>query len=342
MSDDSTARANGLARHLAAENAHDVDAIVHTFAADGVLVLNGVTFRGRETLRKVHAGFGFGDGGAFSDLRVREIHRHIGPDAIVLEERLSGRHTGTWEGLAPTGREFEIAVCAVYELDALGELTAERVYFDGSALLRQLRGTAAANSTPTGEEQPMSSFAAGELPDLVPILARVLQRVPPERQPLLIATAERLAADRYRAWADDPGMAHRRSLLLACAGREEEIATHWRGQDMAARIFGRGRAELAYQADSALTANGRAASAVRRGARSEPAPRPPRRARAGPAPCASLSLSWGCRPMSRPRPPSRSRRSRWPVRSPHRPPRGDHVLVERRQDAIDAVVSVGN
>lgn len=136
------ARARGLERHLDAENANDVDGIVRTFAEDGVVILNGITFRGHDAIRKVHAGFGFGGAGAFSDLRIREMHRHVGPDAIVLEEHLSGRHTGTWEGVAPTGRRFEIALCAVYELNAAGELTSERVYFDGSAILKQLRGTA--------------------------------------------------------------------------------------------------------------------------------------------------------------------------------------------------------
>ena len=70
----------------------------------------------------------------------------------------------------------------------------------------------------------MSSTVASELPDLAAVLGRVLQLVPLERQPLLIATAERLAADRYRAWANDPACAPHRSRLLACAAREEDIA----------------------------------------------------------------------------------------------------------------------
>jgi hypothetical protein len=65
---------------------------------------------------------------------------------------------------------------------------------------------------------------ASELPDLAPVLAQLLQRVPRERQPLLIALAERMAADRYRGWARDTADAVRRAGLLECAGREEEIA----------------------------------------------------------------------------------------------------------------------
>ncbi len=68
----------------------------------------------------------------------------------------------------------------------------------------------------------MSSTA--DLPSVAEIVGRVLRRVPPEQQPLLIAVAERLAAERYRGWANDPANASHRSRLLACAAREEEIA----------------------------------------------------------------------------------------------------------------------
>lgn len=63
-----------------------------------------------------------------------------------------------------------------------------------------------------------------EPPDIARILGQLLQRVSPAEQPLLVALAERLAADRYRAWAreiDEPASS---SQLLACAEREEEIA----------------------------------------------------------------------------------------------------------------------
>lgn len=67
------------------------------------------------------------------------------------------------------------------------------------------------------------------LPNIAESLARVLAKVPRERQPLLIALAERLAAERYRAWADDPARPDRRAQLLACAEREEEIARRVEG-----------------------------------------------------------------------------------------------------------------
>lgn len=71
----------------------------------------------------------------------------------------------------------------------------------------------------------MSTTAESELPNLGVVFARVLQRVPREEQPLLIAIAERMAAQRYRNWASDPSMSAHRAQLLACADREEEIAS---------------------------------------------------------------------------------------------------------------------
>src|SRR5262245_10271899 len=68
----------------------------------------------------------------------------------------------------------------------------------------------------------MSSVDHTDLPKVGELLGRVLLRVPAERQPLLIAIAERLAAERYRTWAAQ--VPDRRARLLACAAREEEIA----------------------------------------------------------------------------------------------------------------------
>ena len=62
-----------------------------------------------------------------------------------------------------------------------------------------------------------------ELPDLAQVLGPLLARVTTEQQPLLLAAAERLAAERYRGWASQAKGAERAGFL-ACAAREEEIA----------------------------------------------------------------------------------------------------------------------
>ena len=63
-----------------------------------------------------------------------------------------------------------------------------------------------------------------DLPNVAQVFAAVLARVPREAHPLLIAIAERLAAERYRGWASDTPNQRHRAGLEACAAREEEIA----------------------------------------------------------------------------------------------------------------------
>ena len=70
----------------------------------------------------------------------------------------------------------------------------------------------------------MAARDASELPNLAQVLGGVLERVPRDPQPLFVAIAERLAAERYRGWAAQPRYEAHRSQLLACGQREEEIA----------------------------------------------------------------------------------------------------------------------
>jgi hypothetical protein len=70
----------------------------------------------------------------------------------------------------------------------------------------------------------MADARGSELPDIAQLFARVLQGVPREQQPLLVAVAERMAAARYRGWALEIGDEERAARLRSCAEREEEIA----------------------------------------------------------------------------------------------------------------------
>jgi hypothetical protein len=67
------------------------------------------------------------------------------------------------------------------------------------------------------------------LPDISAILGPLLARVKPIERPLLLAIAERMAAERYRRWANEAEAPAVRAGLLACAGREDEIATRVEG-----------------------------------------------------------------------------------------------------------------
>jgi hypothetical protein len=61
-------------------------------------------------------------------------------------------------------------------------------------------------------------------PDIAEVFARLLERVAAPERPLLVALAERLAAERYRGWSQDAEQPAHAERLLACAAREEEIA----------------------------------------------------------------------------------------------------------------------
>jgi hypothetical protein len=63
------------------------------------------------------------------------------------------------------------------------------------------------------------------IPNVAEILAGVLRNMEPKLQPFLLAKLERLAAQRYRTWASDHPDQSVKEGLLACADREEEIAT---------------------------------------------------------------------------------------------------------------------
>ena len=62
------------------------------------------------------------------------------------------------------------------------------------------------------------------IPNVAEILAGVLRNIEPKLQPFLLAKLERLAAQRYRTWANDHPDPAAKEGLLACADREEEIA----------------------------------------------------------------------------------------------------------------------
>jgi hypothetical protein len=128
-----------LAEHLAAENDHDLDRILLTYAPNPVIELNGTRIEGMAAVREFHRSFGFAGGaGSFSDVHVAERHRHETPGAIVIEQTLTASHTGAWRDVAATGRAITIAVCTVYVFGAEGRLVCERVYLDEGRLRHQL------------------------------------------------------------------------------------------------------------------------------------------------------------------------------------------------------------
>jgi hypothetical protein len=126
-----------LHAHYAAENNHDLEAIMTTFSAEGVMLYNGQTFPSDEAIRWAHGYMGMTSApGAFSGLSVYIDQEHFTDEEIVVEGRLTGKHSSDYLGFPPTDREVELPFVAFYRFEAKGKLTSERVVMN----LGPLRG----------------------------------------------------------------------------------------------------------------------------------------------------------------------------------------------------------
>ena len=72
-------------------------------------------------------------------------NRHIakkmvtGQNVVAVEWSFEAEHTGEFAGLAATGASVQVPGCSVYEFDlARRKITAGRIYFDLTTLLRQV------------------------------------------------------------------------------------------------------------------------------------------------------------------------------------------------------------
>ncbi len=136
-------RAALLAAHYAAENDHDLDRTMATFATGAEMIYNGQRFAEPEHIRWAHTYIGMkGAEGAFSDLQSIRDREHCTADEIIVEGRLVGRHTGEFQGYQPTGRDVELPFVTFYRFDANGLLASERIVMNlgllgtlGSALV---------------------------------------------------------------------------------------------------------------------------------------------------------------------------------------------------------------
>jgi steroid delta-isomerase-like uncharacterized protein len=121
-------------RHMDAENVHDFDSVIDTFARPGYeLIGTDRVYDGeaevREYFRETRA--------AFPDQRNELISLRHADDAVIVEFVLKGTHEGRLGRLEPTGRAFECRMTSFFLFDG-PDLVCERVYFDSATILRQL------------------------------------------------------------------------------------------------------------------------------------------------------------------------------------------------------------
>jgi len=117
--------------HMAAENAHDLEAILATFSAGASGLLNQLPIAGDEAIRQAHVLLGLSSApGALLGTRIVPEREHISDDEIIVEGRVFTQHVGPFFGLAPTNAQVELFYTAVYRFDADGKLASEHVKMD--------------------------------------------------------------------------------------------------------------------------------------------------------------------------------------------------------------------
>lgn len=123
--------------HVDAENAHDIEAIMASFAPHAIGRMNGDVSTGPEGVRQGHVLFGLSEEpGIFSDLQVVHEVEHFSDEEIIYEGHFVGVHTGTAPGFPPpTGKEVILPYVVVYRFDCEGLLVSESANVELSSLM---------------------------------------------------------------------------------------------------------------------------------------------------------------------------------------------------------------
>ena len=117
-----------LQAHVRAENEHDLERVMATFSKDAVMLYNRQQFPSDETIRWSHGYIGMTAAPvAFRGLLTTVDAEHFTDDEIVVEGRLTGKHSSEFLGFPPTEREIELPYVAFYRFDGDGKLVSERV-----------------------------------------------------------------------------------------------------------------------------------------------------------------------------------------------------------------------
>lgn len=121
-----------VARHVAAENQHDVEATIATFHHPRYEV-NGKHSDGADAVRGLLQDLMNG----FPDLHVEPVRLQHLDDGVLVEGNIGGTHEGEWGGVPPTGRTFNASIIAIFDFDA-DRLICEKVYYNVASVLTQL------------------------------------------------------------------------------------------------------------------------------------------------------------------------------------------------------------
>ncbi len=124
-----------IREHYAAENDHDLERIMNTFAEDGVMHYNHQSFPSDKEIRWAHSYIGMTAApGALSGLRAIIDEEHFTLEETVIEGRLCGTHSSEFFGFEPTDTEVELPFVAFYRFNDVGKLTSGRVVMNRAPL----------------------------------------------------------------------------------------------------------------------------------------------------------------------------------------------------------------
>ena len=123
-------------RHMEAENVHDYDTVLATFAHPRYeLMATGQVFDGEDEVRRYFEL----SRTPFPDQRNELVSLRSTDDGVVVELDLLGTHLGPLRGVEPTGRTFRSRMCALFLFEEDGDgIVCERVYFNPGDILGQL------------------------------------------------------------------------------------------------------------------------------------------------------------------------------------------------------------
>ncbi len=124
-----------VARHLAAENAHQMEDTLATLHPECEFedVALQQTFHGRAGARDYYTTWW----SAF-DVQVQGERRYLSTDGVMIAEaRYVGRHVGDFYGIAASGKPIVLRLAVIIGFRD-GLMNGERFYYDLGGLLRQI------------------------------------------------------------------------------------------------------------------------------------------------------------------------------------------------------------
>jgi predicted ester cyclase len=124
-------------RHIDAENRNDAETALATFTRPkyDLRAIEGPEIEGPDAVRQLIESFGT----SLPAITYVLTELHHADNAVIVEYRITGRHEGEYNGIAPTGLAVDYPAIAIYEFDG-PDLICERIYLNLRGLEAQLRG----------------------------------------------------------------------------------------------------------------------------------------------------------------------------------------------------------